>query len=155
MINTKKVQAQAGQTLIEILIVTVVVATVLTAIAASLSMSAKNTTENKKLSMATTYSQEALEVFHKERYALGWESFQGALTDGTYCLDALPTNSTEFDSLTTGECGLSETISGTDFIREAELTVAADEVKVVIVVQWIDAELDKEATVEQTFKEIN
>ncbi|MBU0579117.1 hypothetical protein KKE34_01145 [Patescibacteria group bacterium] len=150
-----RVRAQAGQTLIEILIVTVVVATVLTAIAGSLSMSAKNTSENKKLSMSTTYAQEALEVFRREKYALGWESFQLALVDGIYCLDTIPADSAEFFSLAIGACGASETIPGTNFLREATLTSAVDEVRVVIVVKWTDAETNKESTAEQTFKEIN
>ena len=86
---------------------------------------------------------------------LGWESFQSALFDGIYCFDTIPSNSINFLNLALGECEESEVISGTDFIREVELAVLADEVKVVAVVKWLDAGVSRQATVEQTFKKIN
>ena len=150
----KKITTQAGQSLIEILLVTVVVATILTAIAASSSMSAKDTAENKRRSMATSLVQESLELFHRERYAIGWESFQAALESDVYCLDAIPTDSSSFTSLTTGSCGDEELITGTEFQREVELTIQADEVKVVSTVTWLDGDKPKQVVAEQTFKDI-
>lgn len=150
---TKKYQS--GQTLIEVILVTVIVATVLTALAASVSMSSKNTNENKKLSVATSLVQETLEVFHRERYSLGWGTFQSALSDATYCFNTLPTNSTDFIDSSPGECIDGDVIVGTNYQREATLTVLADEVMVVSTVTWMDGELEKQVEAEQTFKEIN
>ncbi|MBT3250110.1 MAG: hypothetical protein HN846_04310 [Candidatus Pacebacteria bacterium] len=151
----KKSKQQSGQSLIEVILVTVVVATVLTAIAASVSMSAKNTSENKKRSMAASFAQETLEVFQRERYALGWSSFQSSLVDDTYCFNTLPADSASFVASSPGECGDEEVIVGTTYGREAILTILADEVKVESIVTWMDGNLEKQVEAEQTFKEIN
>ncbi len=146
---------QVGSTLIEVILVTVVIATVLTALAASVSMSSKNTNENKKLSVATSLVQETLEIFHRERYVLGWETFQSALSDGTYCFNILPDNSTDFIASSLGECESEDVIADTNYQREATLTILADEVKVISVVTWMNDNQEKQVEAEQTFKEIN
>jgi type II secretory pathway pseudopilin PulG len=153
--KVKQICGTAGQSLIEIIIVTMVVGTILTAIAASVSMSSKNINETKKKDNATHLAQEVLEVFHRERYVLGWSSFQSALQDGTYCLDTLPSDSAEFVALVAGECTAAETMAGTDLIREAILVIAADEVQVTSMVTWNDGDQEKNVTVEQSFQEIN
>jgi type II secretory pathway pseudopilin PulG len=150
-----KKKHQIGSTLIEVILVTLVVATVLTALAASVSMSSKNTNENKKLSAATSLVQETLEMFHKERYSLGWETFQSALSTGTYCFNTLPDNSTDFVASNLGECSDEDVIADTNFQREATLTVLADEVKVMSIVTWMSDSQEKQVEAEQTFKEIN
>lgn len=153
MLINKKLQA--GQTLIEVILVTVVVATVLTALAASVSMSSKNTSENKKRSAASSLVQETLEMFHRERYDLGWDAFQAALSSETYCLNTLPTDSAGFIAASTGACDAGEVIAGTNYQREAILTVGVDEVKVESVVTWLDSDQERQVSAEQTFKEIN
>lgn len=146
---------QAGQTLIEVILVTVIIASVLTALAASVSMSSKNTYENKKRTMATSLVQETIEVFHRERYALGWDSFQAALASETYCFNDLPVDSASFVASSIGACGSDEVIADTDYQREAILTVSVDGVKVESTVTWKDADQEKQVSVEQTFKEID
>lgn len=150
----KEKYLQAGQSFVEVLIVMVVVATVLTAIAAGLSFSAKNTAENQRNAVAINLAQETLEVFHRERNLLGWGSFQGAISSGTYCFDTLPSTSTEFAALTDGACGANEFVSGTNFTREATVTVSADEVAVISTVTWMDGEREREVTVNQNFQDI-
>lgn len=150
-----KKKYQAGQTLIEVILVTVIVASVLTALAASVSMSSRNTSKNKELSMATSLVQETLEMFHKERYALGWATFQSALLDGTYCFNTLPSTSADFVASSLGECAAEDVITDTNYQREATLTILADQVKVVSTVTWIDGDQERQVQAEQTFKEIN
>jgi len=146
---------QSGSSLIEVILVTVVVATVLTALAASVSMSAKNTSENKKRVMAASFVQEILEVFHRERFTLGWDTFQSTLSNGTYCFNELPTDSTDFVNSSLGECGEGEVIIDTVHQREVILTILADEVKVESIVTWTDGDQEKQVNAEQTFKEID
>ncbi len=141
--------------MIEVLIVILVVATVLTALAAGLTMSIKNTAQSKQRSLATSFAQDSLEVFHRERASMGWTSFQDALNDGIYCLNQLPNNSTEFRALSSGECAADEKIAGTNFQREVNLTVIADEVTVVSTVSWFDGGTEKQISVQQSFREIN
>ncbi len=150
-----KARFQSGQSLIEVILVTVVVASVLTALAASVSMSSKNTNENKKLSVATSLVQETLEMFHRERYTLGWDTFRTSLTDGTYCFNDLPDNSTDFVNSPVGLCDSEEFITDTNYQREATLTILADEVNVVSTVTWMDDDQERQVQSEQTFKEIN
>lgn len=150
-----KKKYQAGQTLIEVILVTVVVASVLTALAASVSMSSRNTSKNKELSVATGLVQETLELFHRERYALGWGTFQSALSDGTYCLNTLPSSSADFVASSLGECVDEDFVVDTTYQREATLTILADGVKVVSTVTWMSDSEEKQVEAEQTFKEIN
>ncbi len=146
---------QSGSSLIEVILITVVVATVLTALAASISMSAKNTSENKKRSVATGFVQETLEMFFRERYALGWSSFQSALSSGTYCFNVLPIDSVSFAAASAGACDEGSTITDTPYQREAILTVSVDEVKVKSIVTWLDHNQEKQVEAEQTFREID
>lgn len=146
---------QVGSSLVEVILITMVVATVLTAIAASVSMSAKNTSENKKRSMATSFAQETLEMFHRERYTLGWGSFQSALSSGTYCFNTLPADSASFIVISLGPCDEGSVIVDTTYKREAILTISADKIKVESMVTWIDDDQERQVEAEQTFKEID
>lgn len=144
-----------GQSIIEVLIVILVVGTVLTALAAGLTMSIKNTTQSKQRSLATSFAQESLEVFHRERSVSGWSSFHGALNSGTYCFNQLPVDSTEFELLSPGACPVGDHIAGTNFKREATVTVGPDEVTVVSTVSWFDGDTEKQVSVQQGYREIH
>jgi prepilin-type N-terminal cleavage/methylation domain-containing protein len=150
MLNFK----QQGQTLIEVLIATVVVGTVLTAVAAGLSMSIKNTAQSKMRSLATGYAQQAIEIFQRERNFLGWDTFLSALSSDVYCLNDLPADSVAFKSLTAGACASGDTIGTTSFQREVNVTVGANSLTVVSTVTWYDADKQKQVQIEQTFKDI-
>ena len=155
MLANFKFRKQKGQSLIELILVTVVVASVLTALAASMSMSAKNTNENKKLSIATSLVQEALEVFHRERYALGWDTFETTLVNGVYCFNTIPQNSEEFANITFGECGISDFMVDTNYQREVEVIILSGEVEVIATVSWMADGDEKQVQASQTFREIN
>lgn len=150
----KKLAREGGQTVVEVLIVTVVVATVLTAIAAGLTMSVKNTAQSKQRSLAASYAQETLEVFHREQFALGWSSFRNALSSGTYCLNELPADSNEFINLSLGACPAGSEINDTGLKREAVVTVGAEEISVVSTVSWLDGGQERAVSVEKGFREI-
>lgn len=144
----------SGQSLVEIILVTMVVAFILTALAASMSMSARNVQRNKELSIAGNLAQQTLEVFHREKYNLGWDTFLSSLSSGTYCLNTLPADSTEFAALSTGECteyALEEDFS---FQRQAVVSVSATEVSVTATVSWLDNGETKDVTVEQSYREL-
>lgn len=146
----------SGQTIIEVLIATVVVAVVMTAIAATLTSSLRNTTESRFRSFASTYAQEAMEIFIRERTILGWQQFSEVVAGGVFCLNTLPVNTTEFTAMTTGECTSGTPLSGTEFVREADVVVvSADEVEITISVEWVDNGRDRSLEVAQVFRNRN
>jgi Tfp pilus assembly protein PilV len=101
----RRSQRQLGQTIVEVLIATAVVGTVLTAVAGALTFSVKNTAQARYRALAASQAQDAVEVFRRERALLGWESFQAEINPGVYCYNTLPTNSTQFFAVTPGACG--------------------------------------------------
>lgn len=144
---------QRGQTIIEVLIATVVVGVVMTAIGAALTSSLRNTAESKFRSYASTYAQQAMEVFIRERSLLGWQQFQEAVISGQFCLNELPANSEAFIAMPAGTCTQGVAFSGTEFEREAEISVlSADEIRVEVVVQWQDNGRDREVSLTQEFR---
>lgn len=132
---------QRGSSLIEIVVATGVMALVLTAIVAGLTLSLKTNAESKYRSQATKRAQEAMEVFRRERTLLGWDVFEGEfISGGTYCLKNLPAPKQAF---TSGECGTDDSlvISGLDFYREATVVTNTidpnnPQVSVTVSVQW-------------------
>lgn len=144
-----------GQTLIEILLATTVVAMVLTAIVAGLSLSVRNTGHARLQNSAVKYANETLEVFRRERQILGWESFRTALASDTYCINDLPTTSSGFVALSAGECAPETYISDTIFQREAMVAAGSDEVQVESVVTWAEGGKEKQVMVEQRFRNID
>jgi Tfp pilus assembly protein PilV len=153
MMKTQKREGQSGQSIIEVLISTSVIAMVMVAIAGGIVLSLKNTSDSKFRGLATSRGQEAIEVYRRERAILGWDSFHDAITTGTVCLNTLPTNSTEFLALAVGECAQGTAVAGTTLTREAVVSVpAADEVKVEIVVTWVDGQTTREVRQIQAFR---
>jgi Tfp pilus assembly protein PilV len=147
-------RAAAGQSIIEVLIATSVIAMVMVAIASGIVLSLKNTSDSKFRGLATTRGQEALEVFRRERGILGWATFRDATVDGTVCLNTLPTNSTEYLALAVGACTQGTAVAGTTLTRQAIISVpASDQVEVEIVVSWVDGQTTREVRQSQVFRE--
>ena len=112
-----------GSSLVEIVIVTGVMGLVLTAIVAGLTLTLKTNADSEYRSRAVQRTQEAMEVFRRERTVRGWDAFLASFTDGaTYCLDDLPTPAAAF---VVGACTDDESlvISGIDFYRQAVVTI--------------------------------
>lgn len=142
---------QLGQSIIEVLIATGVVGAILTAVAATLTFSVKNSAENKYRAVATTKAQEAIEVFRRERSFLGWETFVSSLGGGgVYCLNTLPPDSASFTTMTSSECEVGIAEAGTEFTREAVVTFpTASSVRVQSIVTWYDGVMQRDVTVTQ------
>lgn len=149
----KKNAAIAGQTIIEVLIAIMVVAMVMVTIAASLTLSVKNVAESKYRSLATSWGQEAMEVYRREKNVLGWQAFRDGVVSGIVCLNALPTSSENFISLPGGECEQSLTLSGAGFKRQALVTVLPDRVRIEITVSWQSSNLTKSVQLIQELRE--
>ena len=125
MKNTTK-----GSSLIEIIIATAVVGSILTAVAMALTFSIKSTAEANYRSVATTKAQEAMEVFRREKTLLGWADFYSVAGGAsTYCLNTLPMVVDGLASVV-GDCGtiygLVVAGVGTSFMREAEVSTGTD-----------------------------
>jgi len=157
----KKNQLEAGSTIIEVLIATVVVGMVMTAVAALMTVSIKNTALLRYRAAATTQAQSGLEIFRRERNLLGWESFFESLDTSVYCLNTMPANSTEFVALPAGECQNTIQLLGNSFEREALVTKidgasdADDEIRVELVLRWLDGVRSQSVTLTQIFKKID
>ncbi|MDQ3008299.1 MAG: prepilin-type N-terminal cleavage/methylation domain-containing protein [bacterium] len=160
MQKRRSIKNQAGQTIVELLIATAVVATVLTAVAAGLTYTVKNAAEARYRQTATLKAQEVIEVFRRERNNLGWESFNESVIDGaTYCFNDLPSNQAAFllwldqpESPGT-DClpGVAE--SGTEFSRIVQVAVpSANQVTVEVSVNWYDNENQRNVVIRQEFQ---
>jgi len=82
--KTKK----AGFTLVEVLVAVVIVGLVLTAIAAAISFSVKNSSQADYRQVATRYAQDAIDIIRQKRSDLGWNQFYtNYLVAGDKCLN--------------------------------------------------------------------
>lgn len=149
---------QRGSSLIEIIVATGVMALVLTAIVAGLTLSLKTNAEAEYRSQAVKRSQEAMEVFRRERTLRGWDGFVAGLTDNaSYCFQTLPAPEAELES---GECDSSDAIviSGIEFFRQAEVEIDDSspsdvEVRVEMRVFWNTGSGQRSVNLVQTFRQ--
>lgn len=147
-----------GSSLIEIIVATGVMALVLTAVVAGLTLSLRTNAEASYRSEAVKRSQEAMEVFRRERALRGWDGFVTAFTSGaTYCLQTLPQPEATF---TSGACDEDDAIviSGLDFFRKAVITIDDSnpndiEVRVAVGVSWDSGHGEQDVSLIQTFRQ--
>lgn len=155
--STKTTQLP-GQTIIEVIIATGIVALVMTALVAGMTLSIKNNAIARYKTLGTQLAQEGIELFRRERNLLGWEQFASTLDtqgDGQYCLNSIP-DSASFSSLTPGDCGTDQIAkTAVSFQRTADIDVSPslDEITVTIRVSWLDGAQDRQAFVTQVFRE--
>ena len=145
-----------GSTIIEVLVVTTMITVVMTAIVAGLSFSVKNTAEARYREVAATEAQKAMEVFRRERVALGWERFAAQLLgiSGELCLNNLPDS---FANLSTrGLCSdwYTPIHVGTAFKREAVVSSPSQtQVMVTVTITWQSADDERQLEVFQEFRD--
>lgn len=145
---------QSGVGMIEILIATGVVGLVMTAVASGLVLSVKNSAISKYKILASTRAQEAMEVFRREKVLLGWSQFYETLSESTYCLNELASDSAQFKSMSATECDDDSFVAGTSFVREALVDIVdSDEIRVEIVVEWMDGNVPRSSNLIQEFKQ--
>lgn len=121
---------QAGSTLIELLIATVVVGLVLTAVAMSMMYSLQREAHNRYREYALQLAQEAIEQLNFERAKQGWAGFAKQFADGRsqdWCFFYEWTGSRPAimtPRLVAGRCQASQVVAqyGVDFF--ADLTIA-------------------------------
>lgn len=127
----------AGQSILEVLFATTVVALVLVAVLSTIIASMRNARSSLEQSQATNYANEGLEWFRRQRDEQGWTAFSEAFPgvgSATYCFDTLPSNTAAMGNFS-GECD-SSPIPETVFIRQVELVrVSAEEVEVTVMIQ--------------------
>jgi Tfp pilus assembly protein PilV len=145
---------QSGSSMIEILIATGVVGLVMTAVAAGLVLSVKNSSISKYKVLSATRAQEAMEVFRREKTLLGWTQFYETMTAATYCINTLASNSAQFKAMAAGSCDAESVIAGTSFTREALVNVTGpQEIRIEIVVDWMDGDIPRSSNLIQEFKQ--
>jgi len=151
--------AKSGFTLIEVLLAVVIVGTVLTAIATTLTGTVKNAAESRYRTRATTLSQEGLEFFTRERQLEGWGDFQAFFPNGTttYCVADLP-NAGQLATLSVGACATGQGIDepGVEFLRQAVVTkdpAKPGQIDVVVNVSWIDGTLTPTVLLERIYRQ--
>lgn len=149
-----------GSTILEVLIATLVVGTVLTAVAASLTNSIKNSSEAEYRKIATRLAQEGLEIVRKEKYIKTWTSFKNdtshipAIDSAWQCMD------TESLAYTLPKVNITTcppiTLSNppTSFYRGIQLSILGEGVKVRVRVGWKDGSNTRDVVLEQTFREV-
>lgn len=155
-----RINYQRGSSLIEIVVATGVMALVLTAIVAGLTLSLKTNADSEYRSQATKRAQEAMEVFRRERTLQGWDVFADSWIDGaTYCLKDLPAPKTTF---TVGECAADDAlvISGVEMYREAVVLIdtsnpADPQVEVTVAVTWDSGGSPRDVSLVQGFRRWN
>jgi Tfp pilus assembly protein PilV len=146
-------KTKLGSSMIEILIATGVVGLVMTAVVSSLVLSVKNSSVSKYKVIASTRAQEAMEVFRREKVLLGWSQYYDVLSSGTYCINALASDSAQFKTLDVAACNEDQKIAGTSFVREALVNIISDEeIRVEIVVSWMDGNVPRSTNLIQMFK---
>ncbi len=135
----KHLNKEAGQSIIEVLFATLVVALVLVAVLSTIITSFRNARISLEQSRSTKYASEVNEWLRRHRDAIGWQEFAEVVgpvgAAGTYCLPIVPNS---FDSLAeyaTPECDVNQSIEGTDFYRELNLNrISEEEVESVVTV---------------------
>jgi len=91
--RTNQHQKQRAFTFVEVLVATMLVALVMTALGSMMALSMRVAEANEMEQLAQLKAQQTMEFFRRERLIRGWSDFYNSLQDNaTYCLNTLPTN---------------------------------------------------------------
>ncbi len=121
----------SGQSLFEVVVAIGIVSGILVGIISLATHSVNNSIFSRDKSQAQVYTQEALEWLRGQR-DMGWDSFASHSNGSgiTWCMDNLAWGNS-------GPCGSNETISSTNFRRQAELkTESPDEIFITVSTIW-------------------
>lgn len=146
---------QRASTLVEVLVAVTVIALVLTAVGAMISMSIKLASSNEQQQLALQKAQEALEFFRKERLINSWYSFSNPLVDdSTYCLSSMPEEVASI-SAKLGFCSEQDVLEAAkyNFKREASVNFSgSNSLTIQVDMNWTDGNKAKNLTLEQSFE---
>lgn len=159
---TNKKVVQPGSTIIEVLIALVLVGTVLTAVAVTLSRSVSNSASARYREIATTMAQDMVEVFHYERAKRSWngstDGFHSVVANNrTYCANDLADDSiADFQGSPCTGNGVQ--VSGVGFRREmraVQTTINSNEaVELTVTISWDAGNTGRqEVEVKQVFQD--
>ena len=148
-----------GSTLIEVLIATVVVGLIVTAIASTLTQSLKNNSEAQYRQVATRLAQDGLELFAQYKATSTWGVFSGtpSITSAgkKHCLDQTTVAAlASAQEKLTGEACSTVAVPGvnTNFQRSFIKSAAgASGVKIQVKVSWTDGTATRDVDLQQTF----
>jgi Tfp pilus assembly protein PilV len=126
---------EKGQSLFEIVLALGLITLILTAVVALASLSIKNSSFSHLQTIATRYSESAMESLREEKEK-DWTSFyNNALSSPNWCF-----NGSSWGDATPGACPDSDFITDTNFMREVSFTIIEPrEVEVMINVNWQDS----------------
>ena len=105
-------------------------------------VSIRNNISSRNSTSAKRYAQETMDWLRKARDVRPWSEF--SVSAGTYCLPALleVTTVDGWSIGTQGECDFDNAddyISGTQLLRELDLTAGTDKMLVEVTVSWFDS----------------
>lgn len=150
---------QAAFTFVEVLVATLLVAIVMTALGSMMALSARVAEANEMEQLAQLKAQQTMEFFRRERLIRGWSNFYNSLSTDTYCLNTLPANITNISS---GNCsGYQSDFNFFYYSVEAEIEkIDSQTLNIVINIDRFnkgasitDPAADDFFTVSQTFKQ--
>ena len=131
----RKINLEGGQSLFEVVVAVGVFALVIAAIVGLSTSSIRNTTFSRNNSLATRYSQEAVEWLRTQRDT-DWVSFHAKAISvpPTYCLK-------ELSWADIGDCGALDAIPETSLFRQVDFSdVTATSVTATITTYWTDSQ---------------
>ena len=97
---------QRAFTFVEVLVATLIVAMVMTALGSMMALSARVAEANEMEQLAQLKAQQAIEFFRRERQVRGWRVFYDNLSSDVYCISNLPEDIQNIDS---NECSIPKT----------------------------------------------
>ncbi len=153
----RMIKNNRGNTIIEVLIATLVIGTVMTAIAIGMTYSIKNTSEAQYREVGTSLASEPIEVLRHLRASFNWYAFSAAL--GAEAGDRyIHTETVATDPASAGIVDLESSsatvdVNGMQFTRMLRITVvSADQITVQSVVTWSrNGTIESDVTLEQSF----
>jgi type II secretory pathway pseudopilin PulG len=123
----------SGQSILEVLFATTVVALVLVAVLSTIIASLRNARISMEQAQATSYASEALEWLRHQRDGQGWIPFKEQAIADVYCLPSLPADITGLNSAA-GAC-VNNPIPNTSFVRELTIDhLPNDEIQTTVTV---------------------
>jgi Tfp pilus assembly protein PilW len=130
---------EKGQSLFEVVVAVGISALIIVAIVSLAVDSIQNSNFSKNKSLASNYTQQAIEWLRGQRDADVAGFFNKALTAGSseVCLNSLPVS---IASLAISDCYSGATIAGTPFMREVSFYVSTHIVEADVMVSWQDSQ---------------
>ncbi len=154
-----------GNTVIEVLVATVIVGLILTALAISMTSSIQNSSEAQYRETGTSLAQDTMEVFRKDKNIISWTEFSsspGATQIASATIDSIkcvPTTFTTVTQITGSTLGIGQISSCASVVqnkitykRAISKVVSTNSVRIKVHVYWnVGTNQVRSTSIEQTF----